>query len=350
MRILIHTEGTGAHHFQRLGLARALSAANHEVVMWNRAAKPVYDVFDEFDPEIFLGQTYNLDKATVKCILESNGIYVGLRASDNSPFADEVKSKGFNILTATEAEIKLTEELGPYFIHSYYDEERIGELHENWNNMGIKSVSNMLAADVFEYAGGKSNPKYECDIAFVGGYWAYKGQNLDRYLLPLCQDKYDYNVKIFGNQGWGVPQYCGWIADDQVKHLTASAKVCPNISEPHATEFGYDVNERIFKLLINKCLVVSDHVDSAVKLFVNHGVMFASTPKLFKELIDTCVADRSPSLDKEVKKKSQEAYEFVRDNHTYFNRCKDLFANFDLIEEIDKMDEAYQNTKKELNL
>jgi len=44
--------------------------------------------------------------------------------------------------------------------------------------------------------------------------------------------------------------------------LFSSAKLCPNISEPHANKFGFEVNERIFKLAACKALVISDNVAS----------------------------------------------------------------------------------------
>ena len=99
----------------------------------------------------------------------------------------------------------------------------------------------------------------------------------------------EYNVKIFGNQSWYVNQYCGLIKDHKVKDLFFNAKICPNLSEPHAQKFGFDVNERIFKVLCAGGFCISDNVEG-YKMF-GDGIVIADSPQDFREKIDYYLND-----------------------------------------------------------
>lgn len=71
----------------------------------------------------------------------------------------------------------------------------------------------------------------------------------------------------------------GFADNTQVKDILASAKICPNLSEPHAQEFGFDVNERCFKLLSNKCFCISDNVASLKKSLTATVLFFLKNQK-----------------------------------------------------------------------
>ena len=68
MKILISSDGPHAHYYIRLGWGRAFEASGHKVYIWDIASKPAFDAFDEFEPDLFMGQTYNLNDAVYKCI------------------------------------------------------------------------------------------------------------------------------------------------------------------------------------------------------------------------------------------------------------------------------------------
>jgi hypothetical protein len=65
------------------------------------------------------------------------------------------------------------------------------------------------AANHFEYFPVEPIDELRSDLSFVGGFWGYKAQNFRKYLIPLCLPLGKYNIKIFGNQPWSVPQYMG---------------------------------------------------------------------------------------------------------------------------------------------
>jgi spore maturation protein CgeB len=169
------------------------------------------------------------------------------------------------------------------------------------------------------YGGAEVDDKLKCDIGFVGGYWPHKGLIIDKYLFPLLHPMHKYRVKIFGNQPWKVNQYCGVINDADVKNLFVSAKICPNLSEPHAHEFGIDVNERIFKILYSGGFCISDNVD-AYKMF-GDGIVIADSPEDFENKINHYLD--TPEERVAIAKRGRQ---YVKDNHTGFHRCSTILS------------------------
>ena len=199
----------------------------------------------------------------------------------------------------------------------------------------------MMCADTLMYSGAKFDPKLACDIGFVGGYWPYKGLVIDKYLFPLLDPVGQYGVKIFGNQPWWkANQYCGLISDEEVKDLFMSAKICPNLSEPHAQEFGIDVNERIFKILYSGGFCISDNV-SSYKMF-GDGLVIAKSPEDFKEKIDYYLEN-----EEERKTISQIGHDYVKKNHTGFHRIAKIMKEFDYEDLSDTIITKYEESINE---
>lgn len=330
MKILICSDGKHAHYFQRLSWVNAFNAAGCTAMLWDCKSVTAFDAFDKFEPDIFLGQSYNLDNATLKCIYERPHMKVGLRAGDWGDHELEVDKSKFNILYCSQQEKemlkRLKEETGkPDFVHIHYSPEGVAKTHNHFASIGIDVTSLMMCADTVVYGNAKFDPKLECDIGFVGGYWPHKGLVIDRYLFPLLYPINDYKVKIFGNQQWGVNQYCGMINDEDVKNLFASARVCPNLSEPHAHEFGIDVNERIFKVLYAGGFCISDNVE-AYKMF-GDGIVIAESPEDFKDKIDFYLQNPADRL-----KIATQGQKYVTENHTGFHRVAQILNAFGLTE------------------
>tara|TARA_Y100000310_G_C20285487_1_gene624672 strand:- start:79 stop:648 length:570 start_codon:yes stop_codon:yes gene_type:complete len=188
------------------------------------------------------------------------------------------------------------------------------------------------------YSGATVDEKLKCDIGFVGGYWPHKGLIIDRYLFPLLDPVGKYRVKIFGNQPWKVNQYCGAISDSDVKNLFVSAKICPNLSEPHAHEFGIDVNERIFKVLYSGGFCISDKV-SSYKMF-GDGIVIAKSPEDFEEKINHYLD--APEERSAIAKKGQK---YVKENHTGFHRCATILEECGFEDLSKQMIEAARSLK-----
>jgi len=329
MKILICSDGYHAHYFQRMAWANAFSAMGFQVHVWDRTKANAFDMFDTFEPDVFMGQAYNLDEALIKCIYERPHLKVGLRAGDWGDQEKEVDKSRYNILFCSKKEKellkKLKDETGkPDFVHIHYNDADIERTHNHFEKIGIKPVSLMMCADTAVYSGAKVDEKLKCDIGFVGGYWPYKGQVIDRYLTPLLYPLDRYRVKIFGNQPWGVNQYCGLIDDQDVKNLFVSAKICPNLSEPHAQTYGIDVNERIFKILYAGGFCISDNVE-AYKMF-GDGIVIADSPEDFRDKIEYYANTNEGTIDRSfIIKKGQD---FVTENHTGFHRAAKIMKEF----------------------
>lgn len=341
MKILISSDGIHAHYFQRMAWANAFRACGFNVAIWDCKKIPAFDAFDSFEPDIFMGQSYNLNDSILKCIYERPHLKVALRSGDwgdNDELTDKSKDR---ILFCSELEKRVLEKLKsetgkPDFVHIHYSQEAIQNTHNRFADIGINVESLMMCADTFVYSGAKQQETLKCDIGFVGGYWPYKGVVINEYLFPLLQNIGEFNVKIFGNQPWPANQYCGLIGDNDVKNLFASATVCPNLSEPHAQRLGIDVNERIFKILLAGGFCVSDYVES-YKIF-NGGIVMCKTPKDFQDTVRHYI--NNPQERKQIISIGQN---IVKRNHTGFHRIANIMYGFGLKQHADNILKHYRN-------
>jgi hypothetical protein len=320
MKILISSDGFHAHYHIRMSWARVFQNLGAEVSLWNIDSKPVFDAFDEFEPDIFIGQTYHITESLIKCIEERPNLKVMMRASDWGDMQNDIDLDKYPILVATEEEKRLIEKLKkktgkPDFVHNHYTQEWIDVTHNKWKDIGVNPVSMIHAADTFIL--NKKAPLKDhlmCDVGFVGGYWDYKSKTLDKYIVNLCHPVGDIDIKIFGG-GWPVIQCLGKISDEDLSSFFRSSLVCPNISEPHSQDFGYDIIERPFKILYSGGFCISDFVQSMSDLFNKEEIVFAKTPEELRELIHH-YKDNPEERDKHIK----QGIKTVEENHTYIDR------------------------------
>ena len=330
MKVLISSDGIHAHYFQRISWFNAFRACGIEAAIWDCKNVSAFDAFDSFEPDVFLGQSYNLTDSLLKCIYERPHLKVGLRAGDWGDHDQFVDRSKYNILFCSEVEKqvlkKLKEETGkPDFVHIHYTPESIKHTHNLFAKIGIEAKSLMMCADTFSYGNSNFDKTLECDIGFVGGYWPYKGQVISEYLFPILNNVGEYNVKIFGNQPWPVNQYCGVLSDSKVKDLFKSAKICPYLSVPHAQKYGIDVYERIFSVLYSGGFCVSDSVQS-YNIFGN-GVVLAENAEDFREKIKFYLKEENKDKKETISKIGRE---IVKQKHTGFDRAAQIVEYFGL--------------------
>jgi hypothetical protein len=325
MRILISNDGMHAHFFERMAWANAFKASGIECVVYNCKTLRAFDVFDKFQPDIFIGQLYNLDRATIKCISERPHLKVALRAGEyrNEKMPPE-------ILQTTDADLKNLNELIenhglPSFIYTHYFQQDIEDTHHLFKDkFGIKLTGVPMSGDILAYGNAEFKDYLQCDIGFVGGYWLYKGRIIDQYLTRILND-FRFHVKIFGNQLWPhVNQYCGVLNDEDVKNLFVSAKICPNLSEPHSHTYGIDVNERAFKVLAAGGFCIMDNVKRAKEIFKD-GVVFVDSDAGFEEAVEYFVMESNTEQRMEIARKG---HEIVMKEHTNFHRASTILENF----------------------
>ena len=323
MKVLISSDGTHAHFYQRKAWMNAFSACGIETGFWDCKNVTAFDAFDGFEPDIFLGQSYNLTPSLLKCIYERPHLKIGLRAGDWGSYQYGSEDQ---VLYCSPQEIdilgKLKEQTGqPNFVHIHYPEDAIEKTHNNFTNIGIEPISLMMCADSVDYGNAVVEEDLKCDIGFVGGFWPYKGQVIAPYLFPLLHPVGKYKVKIFGNQPWNVNQFCGLISDERVKNLFASAKICPNLSEPHAQRHGFDINERIFKVLYAGGFCISDNV-KGYEVF-GDGIVVTNSPEEFAEKVEHYCHNNDERLEI-----AQAGQQIVAENHTGFHRVAQILSQF----------------------
>lgn len=324
MKILCEYADCGPS-FVRRGWRNVFSALGHDFVFWRPEVKPAFDIFTEYEPDVFLGTTYGLDRALYKCIVRRPHLKIALFASAWGKLADQIP-EDYPITRARHDEkvtiTTLKATCGqPEFVFSHVTNTYLDDLLGGWKETGVHTAGILNAADTFVYRNGTRREEFACDVAFVGGYWPYKARNLDPYLLPLCQPSSGLNVKIWGNQPWPVANYLGLLDDTDQAHVYRSAAVCPNVSEPHSHEFGYDVVERPFKVLAAGGFCLSDFVAEARHLFNSDELPMMGSPRSFHEALRYYLAH-----PEQARVCAAQGRVKVLRKHTYFHRVSQMLA------------------------
>jgi hypothetical protein len=317
-----------APHFIRSGWGRAFSYCGHEFHFWNKDVTSAFDVFNAIEPDIFIGTTYDLDRATIKNIVQRPDMKVALFSSAWGEFVEHVP-KQFPIVRVTDEEKKNLD-----FLKKYVNKPDFVFLHltKNWTDpiiggfkqLGIKPVGILNAADTLVYLDGKSRREYECDVSIVSGYWPYKAVNLDKYFGPLNKFPLDIKLKIFGNGAWNHLYYLGRIEEKDTKDLFSSSKICPNISEPHSYMYN-DLTERSFKVICAGGFCIHDNAVGIEEVYHKNEVPRFSNYDEFISLIDKFI--KNPLSRGGYKSR---AFNKVMSQHTYFHRIHQMFVEFGL--------------------
>lgn len=348
MRILCEYS-QGGSSFVRTGWGRVFKALGHSFTFWNPEEKPAFDAFDETRPDAFLGTTYGIDKAVFRCIAARPKMKVGLFASAWGEWVANIDSKKYPIVIATNQEKLIIETLKsttgkPDFVFIHAGERFLEGILGGWREIGVRPISVLNAADAYIYLGGEHKEEYACDVAFIGGRWPFKARNLDRFLLPLCHPSKGLNVKIFGSTQWPVSNYLGVLDEPEARHVFKSAKVCPNISEPHSTDLGLgDVIERIFKVPASGGMLVSDAVEGIDDIFGKGVVPQADNPRDFESLIRHYIAHPD-----EREKVIGETRRIVLSDHCYHQRVATFFEEWDLPGEAARCRELHKKLVSEV--
>lgn len=335
MKVLCEYADCGPSYV-RSGWGKVLAALGHEFVFWRPQVKPAFDIFREYEPDLFIGTTYGFNRALFKCIRQRPRTRVILYASAWGDLVNNLDREKYPIVIVSDEEKRTIELLKkqtgkPDFVFIHVTNKYLNPTMSGWREIGIEPKGILNAADTFDYLDGAYQPELSCDLAFVGGYWGYKARNLDRFIVPLCHPSKNLSVKIFGNQKWPVPQYLGLIDTHLVEDLFVSAKVCPNVSEPHSTDLGFDTIERVFKVPSSGGCLVSDYVEELDEIFGKNFLATAKTPADFEELIRHYM--NSDGERESYIRKTQDA---VLSKHTYWHRVSQMLGYLGMADEAKK--------------
>lgn len=321
MKILCN-KANSAPGFYREGWKNAATYLGHDFRFIDLKREYALDVFNRFEPDLYIGETWAINSAIHKAIALRPNLKVILQASTWGEINKEFKTTPVQIPTQEELNnvAGLIKHTGrPHYVFAYYHDRWIPITMGYWAEWGLKVVSLPLAADTLVYSEGEVKKEYICDLAFVGGYWEYKARNLKDYLIRFCHENYKLNIKIYGNSLWPVSQYLGGIDSNNVKDLFKSAGICPCIYEPLSKEFGFDVSERIFKVISSGGFALSENIESARTDFFGDSVVYFDDVKDLEDKIFHYLKnpeERIPYI--------QKAQSIVLKEHTYINRIEKM--------------------------
>lgn len=332
MKVLSEFDAS-APFYVRQGWGKVFNSLGHKFYLWERERCCAFDAFSKIEPDIYIGTSYNQTEDTYRCIKSRPEMKVAFFASAWGPLSKNIKESGYPIVYMSDGERKIIEKIKretgkPDFVFIHVTDEYLDAIMSYWNTeLGIKPIGVLNGADIFSYSNGVWTEEFESDISFVGGYWPYKAKNLDKYFIPLSRLK-KYKMKIFGNGDWNIPEHLGTINEDCVKNIFCSAKVCPNISEPHATEFGSDIVERVFKIPCAGGFLISDYVEELKYVFRNGELPTFKNYNEFRELLDYYLSNDEDRLLLSLKQQKT-----IMSNHTYFHRVAKMLENFGMNDE-----------------
>lgn len=307
----------GAFQYVTQGIINAFNAAGHQASRWDGSQQQ----WDLFKPDLYLGCSGHRQNIPTNRGHTKIGIHVNpysdnkIGSVDGGPTIDESQSA-----------IDWTVNQKPDFVFGYVSNTYIPTYFGHWTSRhGIKVLEMMCAADTTIYKPHAHSKQFECDIAWVGGYWGYKAKMLDIYLKPLF-DK--YKTKLFGWGGWANNQT---ISDKDVPILFSSAKVCPSVSEPHSRDFPIDIPERVFKVPASGGFTIHTPSPAISDLF-GSSIPMATNEKEWFDLIEYYIKNDDIRVRASTKQRR-----VILARHTYFDRCINVLNSIGYEQEAQKM-------------
>jgi len=186
-----------------------------------------------------------------------------------------------------------------------------------WHSRSVPVHCEPLAADDEVYYPPSSPVPERHKITFIGGWWPFKGQQLDRYLKPIL-DRYRSDVAVFG-RNWPYASR-GELADEQFNPTVWGTSVNLTFHEPSQVQgVPVHVNERIFKLLACGAFVLSDNNLCLQEYFEPDEIVLCPTPE---EMLDKI----RHFLDhpEERRRLAEKGHQAVMRRHTYKIRAEKL--------------------------
>lgn len=277
--------------------------------------------FLEYDPDLYIGCSGHRQKIPAKRRCKV-AIHVNPWGTKLTPL--------FNVnINETEDAIKWTLNQKPDAVFGYGHQEDEKTYWSKWTNwVGIAT-----AGDATIYYPDKQEVDYK--IAFFGGRWGYKGNNIDKWLLPVIKKL--NCVAIHGWGGWqGIKAYLGPLPKESSgRKFLSSAKVCPCVCEPHTTVYGIDIPERFFKVALCGSLPILDRIPGFNRYCDNY--LMADSPNDYQEMIINFATKES--FEEKRKIKIEKIRKEVLQKHTYHHRMKHLCEKIGFAKMAKKLEE-----------
>jgi hypothetical protein len=194
--------------------------------------------------------------------------------------------------------------------------------YERWQQLGFRIESLPLACDPVAYhPNTPDSPQFaEVKIAFVGGYWAYKAVQFDRYLRP-----YEEELTIFGRVRWPYAGYGGPLPLEEEPSLYRQARLAPAINEPHCEALNLDQNERVFKVLGSGGCSITDAIPGYREWFNDDELAVPGSLQEYHEMVRALLNDDAIN-----QRYRERGYQAIRERHTYAHRARQLLQWLEL--------------------
>ena len=304
MKVLICHRPGGAFGFISDGWLNALQHAKITAKRWDGKAESWY----AFKPDVYIGASGHRQPIPRK--VDRGNCKIALHVNPCGPI--QIKP---NINEAHNAIVWVKAQF-PSIVFGYGHKDDL-PYWSYWERDGIKWVPMATAGDATLYS-PVNGPHNIVDIAYIGGYWSYKANNIDKYLIPVISDVGISKL----HYGWGNwPKEFGVreAPDSKVVTTLATCRVGPCVSEPHTTIHGIDLPERVFKVILSGAVAVHDPVPNLSKYIPS--IIMATTPaeyhNMIKELVRLSDSSRTAIALKQ--------YNDVFNSQTYHHRLATLF-------------------------
>lgn len=162
--------------------ALALEHMGHSAKQWNKNEKPLFDAFDENQPDIFITAVSDLTAGQIRCLKEFDE--TKLVAQEDS----ELESTTNNLdLSRIDLFFNIHEKNFDFYAKSVYLPHAT-----NWPILAERMQ------------GVLSSPDYQCDISIICNY----DEEIEKYINLLLNTQ--YRLRIYG-ANWEIPQCVGRI-------------------------------------------------------------------------------------------------------------------------------------------
>lgn len=186
-----------------------------------------------------------------------------------------------------------------------------GEWYQGWRDDGFQWETIYPAADPHRYFPDPAPDKYgHIKMAYVGGYWAEKGQGLDLYLRP-----WEDILHPFGHNRWPYKHYTGPIDDVGERQLYSSAGLIPLLTGPYGWLIA-EITERYLKAPACAAFCIADHNPALREVFTEDEMLQAENPEHFHILVKEVLDGK---FDRNSWKKK--GYRAVKARHLYTHRA-----------------------------
>lgn len=327
------------------GYIRGFEKAGCKIALWDgENEEKLKDILNYFKPELFIGylrrsldyknftwaDSSAFDKLNsyrktsgMKVALHTHPNVQKLMEKLNLKFEDGDPSNAERFYRQppppTQAEETLVSENFIDIILHPYSKNLTSICFDYWIDNSIKVMEEPLAAD--DTINKKTFfPRFKSyHITYIGGWWPFKGQQLDRHLVPL-KEHFGDRLRIFGRKWPHLSE--GYVADREYRTIVLRSKINLVFHEPsQVQEISVHVNERIFKLYGMGVFAICDNNSCLREYFEDDALVLCSGPE---EMIDKCTFYLRNKRER--KRIAKKGYNTVKNKHTYFIRAKTLLS------------------------